>query len=132
MESEGLSPCVRGNLILGYASNPAGWSIPVCTGEPVILLSVTSAEWVYPRVYGGTGLRMRPSRRIGGLSPCVRGNPRHSVARGHGGRSIPVCTGEPGMRGGPLFGKGVYPRVYGGTSTEFIRLFAAMSLFPGV
>ena len=46
--------------------------------------------------------------------------------------SIPACTGEPLVTWARLHRAEVYPRVYGGTSTEFIRLFAAMCLFLGV
>ena len=55
---------------------------------------------------------------VRGLSPHVRGNRDHLRNSLIKVRSIPACTGEPGLM---LFMPGsgtVYPRVYGGTSGE--------------
>ena len=54
---------------------------------------------VYPRVYGGTGRSQRRSALAQGLSPCVRGNPASIYCPAWSLRSIPVCTGEPGLPG---------------------------------
>ena len=92
--------------------------------------------WVYPRVYGGTGIKNGISPNHRGLSPCVRGNlitvscasslftGLSPCVRGNRGtddcavascRSIPVCTGEPGSATSAASSLRVYPRVYGGT-----------------
>ena len=54
--------------------------------------------------------------RLGGLSPRVRGNPRGASRMPKMPGSIPACTGEPRRRPMPYLPRGVYPRVYGGTS----------------
>ena len=72
--NSGLSPRVRGNLGYGFKGKGAGGSIPACAGEPRAGSLPGSAGGVYPRVCGGTILRI-PSGAAGkGLSPRVRGN----------------------------------------------------------
>ena len=44
------------------------------TGEPVGSPTPEYVETVYPRAYGGTGVRVALDVYSGGLSPCVRGN----------------------------------------------------------
>ena len=134
---QGLSPRVRGNLaaISSRAWSPG--SIPACAGEPRASGSVSTPHTVYPRVCGGTPVRLpRPppagtvyprvcggttarlpasAARIG-LSPRVRGNllviPGQNVNPG----SIPACAGEPYHKTEYYFVRMVYPRVCGGTS----------------
>ncbi len=50
----GLSPRVRGNLFQLLLICSSYRSIPACTGEPILILSTSSSDRVYPRVYGGT------------------------------------------------------------------------------
>ena len=83
-------------------------------------------------MYGGTSSAPPITDSTMGLSPRVRGNLPPVLEDCSVKRSIPACTGEPCRHDVPWVYDRVYPRVYGGTSTEFIRLFAAMSLFPGV
>ena len=73
--STGLSPRVRGNLndLSDPASEPG--SIPACAGEPGWPLPLPPAYRVYPRVCGGTTLRVPAQENDMGLSPRVRGNP---------------------------------------------------------
>ena len=90
----GLSPRVRGSH--------GGWarprrrerSIPVCAGEPSVLIQSPRAQTVYPRVCGG------------------------SPAGGDGARtgagSIPACAGEPLFEQEDGAKNPVYPRVCGG------------------
>ena len=54
----GLSPRVRGNLLLDQSLRADLRSIPACAGEPCHRLTRVSMAWVYPRVCGGT----RPPR----------------------------------------------------------------------
>ncbi len=69
---------------------------------------------------------------MAGLSPRVRGNPIRAAERDLRIRSIPACTGEPrtpSSRSGP---HAVYPRVYGGTQTEYKGIFDGTGLSPRV
>ena len=113
--SSGLSPRVRGNLLQPALSLLQSRSIPACTGEPRIASQRQGQTGVYPRVYGGTwspdpSLPTKP-----GLSPRVRGNHETEAGFQQAIRSIPACTGEPGLCPAPRGRPGVYPRVYGGT-----------------
>ncbi len=70
----GLSPRVRGNR-----GRPHKWaivlrSIPACTGEPLGTRLFLRLCRVYPRVYGGTLIRLLKHLICQGLSPRVRGN----------------------------------------------------------
>ena len=69
-------------------------------------------------MYGGTILWTWYSVPWYGLSPRVRGNQRLVGKRNPKSRSIPACTGEPTrcMERESLCG--VYPRVYGGTTSQ--------------
>ena len=111
----GLSPRVRGNRAAPQCGQGLAGSIPACAGEPTASLIWTPANWVYPRVCGGTTLA-NPNLAPGvGLSPRVRGNPTPRPACPAGERSIPACAGEPmprRRRGRTVW---VYPRVCGGT-----------------
>ena len=53
--SRGLSPRLRGNLLLLHKPRCAGRSIPAPAGEPSTLNGPTSRFTVYPRACGGTG-----------------------------------------------------------------------------
>ncbi len=56
-----------------------------------------------------------------GLSPRVRGNRLSGIVHFKDMGSIPACTGEPPLSWAYLCRKGVYPRVYGGTSESVIN-----------
>ena len=71
----GLSPRVRGNRPDHRQVRPQVGSIPACAGEPLTYGFKTTARRVYPRVCGGTKLRIAMGRLTNGLSPRVRGNP---------------------------------------------------------
>ena len=70
---------------------------------------------VYPRVCGGTLLRLRAIVAGEGLSPRVRGNPARSLPMMPSAGSIPACAGEPRAPSSIPCASGVYPRVCGGT-----------------
>ena len=70
----GLSPRVRGNLMLPSVIALALRSIPACTGEPWKPGHGSVDKQVYPRVYGGTVNECRVNFFGEGLSPRVRGN----------------------------------------------------------
>ena len=52
----GLSPRVRGNLIIAISRPPVLRSIPACAGEPGEAYNRAAIARVYPRVCGGTAL----------------------------------------------------------------------------
>ena len=113
----GLSPRVRGNRSLQHRNGAGGGSIPACAGEPLWQAGAIPSPGVYPRVCGGTGLRVLRNHRERGLSPRVRGNPvRYASANTRRG-SIPACAGEPTRSYRQSPPAGVYPRVCGGTSS---------------
>ena len=58
-----------------------GGSIPACAGEPMACSMAWHSAMVYPRVCGGTGLRVAAGLSLAGLSPRVRGNrfPVHTI-----------------------------------------------------
>ena len=93
----GLSPRVRGNLVVGLDAAVGLWSIPACAGEPSRLKRVCRLRSVYPRVCGGTPVasaRLRDTS-YAGLSPRVRGNPTPAATSRPMAGSIPACAGEP-------------------------------------
>ena len=128
----GLSPRVRGNLHRRAAGEGQEGSIPACAGEPATARSALERFRVYPRVCGGTKIRLSRSPRLSGLSPRVRGNP----VRGEGDAvrigSIPACAGEPRSRPSRGSPAGVYPRVCGGTAVPVLRPHSTRGLSPRV
>ena len=94
----GLSPRVRGNLIVTLRAQGEHGTIPARTGEPFPHDGSFVRPGDYPRAYGGT--YGDPSLILAylGLSPRVRGNlPAYSRAS-CGMRTIPARTGEPRER----------------------------------
>ena len=129
---QGLSPRVRGNQNAVQDDPQVGGSIPACAGEPHRPLLRHRRFEVYPRVCGGTPLRVGGDADDQGLSPRVRGNLFRAVARWTMCRSIPACAGEPA---GGQFGQGVgrvYPRVCGGTAARAVRAGRGQGLSPRV
>ena len=111
----GLSPRVRGNPNPKPALTSQVRSIPACAGEPPAPGALAHRRWVYPRVCGGTGNAGGHLSPAAGLSPRVRGNlfsDRRGLTRVW---SIPACAGEPSAYWDVSGGRGVYPRVCGGT-----------------
>ena len=95
MWCEGLSPRVRGNLLVHQAGLHYGRSIPACAGEPGhSQIDILHCQ-VYPRVCGGTPAPPEGGLLGKGLSPRVRGNPSTPGAPTSLLRSIPACAGEP-------------------------------------
>ena len=128
----GLSPRVRGNQILDTSCNSIFRSIPACTGEPVPPHLRHPLLWVYPRVYGGTNLLGVLGKLVWGLSPRVRGNQFRQYRLWCYMGSIPACTGEPPLCGSQRITDGVYPRVYGGTTSAHCPLSSYPGLSPRV
>ena len=111
----GLSPRVRGNRAGVLLQTGQRGSIPACAGEPRGCPPIRWPIAVYPRVCGGTAIRLPRAPPLAGLSPRVRGN-RHLMSRpGAWERSIPACAGEPTTTRRGQNDYQVYPRVCGGT-----------------
>ena len=128
----GLSPRVRGNRSNGCAKPTPQGSIPACAGEPRLRGGRPCAGRVYPRVCGGTRARPGRRRRLGGLSPRVRGNRRQHEVESAGFGSIPACAGEPLTRTVRGDSERVYPRVCGGTFSMRAMRFRRKGLSPRV
>ena len=128
----GLSPRVRGNLILGGCQILRPRSIPACAGEPDTGSVDLHCDPVYPRVCGGTdaALSRFPSRT--GLSPRVRGNRMSERREVRIDWSIPACAGEPHRWLSFGLCSRVYPRVCGGTTTSSAVRKADFGLSPRV
>ena len=85
------------------------------TGTTGNVVKIRLPARVYPRVHGGTGIKVFFPPGNNGLSPRTRGNPwavpQQAIAHG----SIPAYTGEPPAGQRRSKARGVYPRVHGGT-----------------
>ena len=129
---QGLSPRVRGNRPTAAFKTIALRSIPACAGEPVRVGRFGKPVGVYPRVCGGTTVRIEPERRCYGLSPRVRGNLNHvRISKSQHG-SIPACAGEPELPRCTINRCRVYPRVCGGTSNRGSDAIYMQGLSPRV
>ena len=128
----GLSPRVRGNLVLEDGMIRGTGSIPACAGEPRFITLRKARRTVYPRVCGGTVGESRQPTGGGGLSPRVRGNlPLYNVVDEAGG-SIPACAGEPRTTARARRPTAVYPRVCGGTASMSPSFGGKSGLSPRV
>ena len=87
---------------------------------------------VYPRVCGGTSHSTGPTCRFSGLSPRVRGNLEYLFIFVVIERSIPACAGEPRSLCRDRSALWVYPRVCGGTESEWNDVYGAEGLSPRV
>ena len=118
MESEGLSPPVRGSQDDIIADKARGGSIPARAGEPISARAPAGSETVYPRPCGGAQEQCPQDDPAAGLSPPVRGSPSRWRGYPNLKRSIPARAGEPltCMGSPPVWG--VYPRPCGGARTH--------------
>ena len=128
----GLSPRVRGNPRLPADALRCVRSIPACAGEPMRSASASAAEWVYPRVCGGTQSVRPVSDRSLGLSPRVRGNQGYGHRTSPLAGSIPACAGEPHWCCVIANARWVYPRVCGGTKPKVEAKVKPSGLSPRV
>ena len=128
----GLSPRVRGkrsqvNPFCGFVR-----SIPACAGEARVDNESPGVYAVYPRVCGGSTPSTNAPLSAAGLSPRVRGKPRHSRPPQKPYGSIPACAGEASVLLSPLFIVQVYPRVCGGSQRLPLFRVVAAGLSPRV
>ena len=106
---------MRGNRLRFAVSGAGKGSIPAYAGEPCPPTPRRRRFSVYPRVCGGTAIRMIYPICPAGLSPRMRGNHDFRFQRRQLRRSIPAYAGEP-RKSSMRTGRGtVYPRVCGGT-----------------
>ena len=87
---------------------------------------------VYPRVCGGACALYRSVATRRGLSPRVRGSPRHCASPCPSLRSIPACAGEPPSDSSLSPSRRVYPRVCGGAVVVTGRVSYQLGLSPRV
>ena len=125
----GLSPRLRGNLVIVGLVVVGLGSIPAPAGEPGGILSRIGNLAVYPRACGGTMLVCMCAGMMLGLSPRLRGNPVRAVDMPLGQRSIPAPAGEPKLKTFSMYSTTVYPRACGGTRQhgQAERLFHGLS-----
>ena len=128
----GLSPHVRGNLVRAVVFQEDRGSIPACTGKPSQTDRYRGRSGVYPRMYGETLSGLSSSRKTGGLSPHVRGNPVKLIGIAADQGSIPACTGKPWRAPWRRRGSTVYPRMYGETAARTIPQRPRKGLSPHV
>ena len=130
--SQGLSPRVRGKRCCAAGRRCGGGSIPACAGEATVPAATARPRRVYPRVCGGSGLRVWTSGGNGGLSPRVRGKLVRVSAHGGNGGSIPACAGEAPAAPGTPAAAAVYPRVCGGSTYGKNPVYVVEGLSPRV
>ena len=115
MSLSGLSPHMRGNLILYILIAIHLRSIPAHAGEPNTWAVEGKAYRVYPRTCGGTPIPRELALTGIGLSPHMRGNLEASQWEENSFGSIPAHAGEPGSCPAVDSSCQVYPRTCGGT-----------------
>ena len=102
----GPSPRVRGKPASVSSNTTSGRSIPARAGE--------TPSRTDPRACGGNRLASRPTPRLGGPSPRVRGKRSASPFCGSGQGSIPARAGETSLLPASASRMRVHPRACGG------------------
>ena len=92
---KGLSPRVRGILVMGRLDDLIERSIPARAGNPISAPRWRTATGVYPRACGESARPRSSGPRSGGLSPRVRGIRERGAGRFHDLGSIPARAGNP-------------------------------------
>jgi len=128
----GLSPRVRGHLLVNHIFWDFPGSIPACAGPPSAPAKASSTSAVYPRVCGATTAANTVCYDLIGLSPRVRGHPSSLIRTPSWRGSIPACAGPPQSAGAERCGSAVYPRVCGATQGAGVTSGFAGGLSPRV
>ena len=126
----GLSPRPRGSRFVPRIGVAGDGSIPASAGEPVLKMSCSRWQWVYPRVRGGAEQVCNGRLHQGGLSPRPRGSHRVIAILKPLGGSIPASAGEPSWVRVAVVSWGVYPRVRGGAQVQHIETCRIQGLSP--
>ena len=116
---QGLSPRARGNRDFAGLADPGLGTIPACAGEPLTAQNAANSPRDYPRVRGGTWVRVELRYGNKGLSPRARGNLGLLLGHHLDAGTIPACAGEPFPHPSQNQASRDYPRVRGGT--EILR-----------
>ena len=126
----GLSPRMRGNLLLYGLRIGVLRSIPAHAGQPSSSMTPTKLCRVYPRACGATCHLVSLHYTQAGLSPRMRGNLVLSPQQHFPVGSIPAHAGQPVFSGSGLASAGVYPRACGATQHNVDWIQAAAGLSP--
>ena len=110
---------VRGNRQRLHPAKHSRRSIPACAGEPGLTRTAAYKRAVYPRLCGGTAIRIGAYDMPNGLSPPVRENPGMLFFIIMRLRSIPACAGEPRDAVFHHHATAVYPHLCGGTEVNY-------------
>ena len=131
MQSQGLSPRVRGNLGSECLQAVFTGSIPACAGNPwrmgrkeAWMRSIPACAGNPSRCFALTLLK----RSI----PACAGERSFSTFKAMALRSIPACAGEPWQSRTTQISVKVYPRVCGGTFWTSIGNYSRKGLSPRV
>ena len=129
-QGQGLSPRMRGNLLLLQRASGHHGPIPAYAGQPPTSRRPRTSGGAYPRVCGATGVPSGPTGAGDGLSPRMRGNRRLvSVGKAQFG-PIPAYAGQPVCR---LIARAMlwaYPRVCGATASCVRMALVQLGLSP--
>ena len=106
----GLSPQVRGTVVVGHVVGHHARFIPAGAGNRVSAYRFPAAASVYPRRCGEQYSITEGSSASGGLSPQVRGTVDGERATLNTGRFIPAGAGNSSPAGAPRPASAVYPR----------------------
>ncbi len=132
VESQGLSPRVRGNRGHDARGARCRRAIPAGAGKPAQALSIAEPPTGYPRGCGETAGDAYGRHSLYGLSPRVRGNPEHPDRCGHDGRAIPAGAGKPPTTYRSPYSAWGYPRGCGETRHRSVLRCASGGLSPRV
>ncbi len=110
----------------------AAGPIPACAGQPISSVPSTRSIGAYPRVCGATVINAESTRKLGGLSPRVRGNPQLAAQDLPPPGPIPACAGQPVTVAKTRCLIRAYPRVCGATAPMFVFALERGGLSPRV
>ena len=111
----GLSPRLRGHLLVMSHQSRCLRSIPALAGPPKMKPRLCQVREVYPRACGATREAGHRAALQRGLSPRLRGHPPAASRRARCLGSIPALAGPPSEQPSPSGGCEVYPRACGAT-----------------
>ena len=126
----GLSPPTRGILYQANERSQATRSIPAYAGDPPGGACLATHYRVYPRLRGGSLVRLWSIVSRRGLSPPTRGILPACPCQLVPYRSIPAYAGDPFGMCARSAASAVYPRLRGGSATWYIFAEHPQGLSP--